>query len=305
MRNSQIYAVIERFSVKYPISTMCDFYHISRRGFYNWKERQLEGNPDARIIGLIKECQMKNKNRLGYRRVKLWLKKEKGININGKKVMRITSRNNLMSVTRRRKTFKYKTNGNLKYANVLNRDFYSDIPNTKWVTDISYIIVSDGTLYLSDIRDLCGNFIVAHRTAKRQDYSLVKNTIADAVSTEKPTSPLILHSDGGGQYRSYDYRGQTSENGITPSMSKPGTPGDNAMAENFFSIFKSECIYIEKPKTMDEAVVMTDEFLHYYNYERIQGNGLTPHEERRMAFERCRNAIIAIPEVNSAQNRNV
>ena len=63
-------------------------------------------------------------------------------------------------------------------------------------------------------------------------------------------------------------------------MSRPATPGDNAMAENFFSIFKTECIYLEKPQTLMEAEKLTDDFVHYYNYKRIQGNGLTPFEER-------------------------
>ena len=67
-------------------------------------------------------------------------------------------------------------------------------------------------------------------------------------------------------------------------MSKPATPGDNAMAENFFSTFKTECIYLEKPKTLTEAERLTDEFVQYYNYERIQGNGLTPFEEREAAI---------------------
>jgi len=68
-------------------------------------------------------------------------------------------------------------------------------------------------------------------------------------------------------------------------MSKPSTPGDNALAENFFSIFKAECIYLEKPKTLDEAMKLTDEFIYYYNYERIQQNGLTPFEQREKAFK--------------------
>lgn len=287
MRKSQIFAVINKFSDKYQIKTTCKFYNVSRRGYYNWKARQGSGNPDSDLLEMIEECQTKNKNRLGYRRVKLWLKREKGLVVNNKKILRITSRNNLMSLIRRRKILKYKPNGNLNYENILNRDFHSEMPNKKWVTDISYIIMADGTLYLSAIRDLCGNFIVAHKTAKRQDYSLVRNTISDAISAEKPTSSIILHSDGGGQYRSFDYKNQTTENIITPSMSKPSTPGDNACAENFFSIFKSECIYLERPKTIDEAAILTDEFIHYYNYERIQGNGRTPYEERQMAFERC------------------
>jgi transposase InsO family protein len=263
---------------------MCEFYNVSRQGYYAYLKRQEVGNPDQELIEMICECQTANKNRLGYRRVGKWLEREKGIKVNHKKVYRITSRNNLMSVIRRRKTLKYCPKGSMKYENVLARKTHSDTPNTDWVTDISYIIMPDGTAYLSAIRDLCGQFIVAYKTANRQDYSLVKNTITEAMKSEKPCKPPLLHSDGGGQYRSYDHKKVIDEYGFTPSMSKPATPGDNAMAENFFSIFKTECIYLEKPKTLDEALKLTDEFVHYYNYERIQGNGLTPYEERTAAF---------------------
>lgn len=283
MRKSQIYAVIKRFANKYPVLEMCRFYAVSRSGYYGWLKRDQAGNQDKELIDLISECHKKHKKRYGYRRIVKWLKKEKGLTVNHKKIWRITSRNNLLSVIRRKKLFIYKPNGNLRYENVMNREFHADSPNEKWVTDISYIIVPEGTLYLSAIRDLCGNFIVAHKTAKRQDYSLVKNTIEAAVTAEKPPKDLILHSDGGGQYRSWDYHFQVNESGLTPSMSKPATPGDNAMAENFFSTFKAECIYLEKPKTLVEAEKLTDEFVYYYNYERIQGNGLTPFEERESA----------------------
>ncbi|MDF2597039.1 MAG: transposase, partial [Clostridia bacterium] len=78
----------------------------------------------------------------------------------------------------------------------------------------------------------------------------------------------------------------TKENNMTPSMSSPHTPGDNACAENFFSIFKTECIYMEKPQNIKEADEMTAEFIDYYNYERIQlRSGLTPYEERRHWFD--------------------
>jgi putative transposase len=286
VRKAQIFAVIERLSEKYPINKMCEFYNVSRRGFYDYRKRQKCENPDQLLIDLISECHEKHKHRFGYRRVKMWLEREKGLVVNKKKVLRITSRNNLLSRIRRRKIVKFKLNGSMKYENVLNRRTHSDRPNTDWVTDISYIIMPDGTAYLSAIRDLCGQFIVAYRTARRQDYSLVKNTIADAMQSEKPEKPPLLHSDGGGQYRSYDHKKVVEEYGLTPSMSKPSTPGDNAMAENFFSIFKTECIYLERPKTIDESLKLTDEFVHYYNYERIQGNGLTPYEERQIAFSR-------------------
>lgn len=286
MRKSQIFAVIERLSEKYTINKMCEFYNVSRRGFYDFRNRQKCENPDQQLIDLISECHEKHKYRFGYRRVRIWLEREKGLVVNKKKVLRITSRNNLLSVIRRRKVVKFKVNGSLKYENLLNRKTHSDTPNTDWVTDISYIIMPDGTAYLSAIRDLCGQFIVAYRTAQRQDYSLVKNTISDAMQSEKPEKPPLLHSDGGGQYRSYDHKKVVEEYGLIPSMSKPSSPGDNAMAENFFSIFKTECIYLERPKKISEALKLTDEFVHYYNYERIQGNGLTPYEERQIAFSR-------------------
>jgi transposase InsO family protein len=283
---TQVFSVIERFTEKYPVNQMCEFYNVSRQGYYDYVKRKQVPNPDQELIDMISECQKANKNRLGYRRVQKWLKREKDLIVNHKKVYRVTSRNNLQSVIRRRKTIRYKPNGDLIYKNVLNRKTHSDTPNTDWVTDISYIIMPDGTAYLSAIRDLCGQFIVAYKTARRQDYSLVKNTIADAMQSEKPELPPLLHSDGGGQYRSFEHKAVIEEYGLTPSMSRPATPGDNAMAENFFSIFKTECLYLEKPKTLDEALSLTDEFLHYYNYERIQGNGLTPFEERQLAFEK-------------------
>lgn len=283
MRISQVYAVIKRFSKKYPIASMCQFYKVSRSGYYDWLKGNRIKDPDKELINLIVECHKKHKRRYGYRRIVKWLKKEKGLIVNHKRVWRVTSRNNLLSVIRRKKPFRYVPNGNLQYDNVMNREFRAKKPNEKWVTDISYIIVPEGTLYLSAIRDLCGNFIVAHKTATHQDYSLVKSTIESAVTAEKSPRNLILHSDGGGQYRSWDYHFQVTEQGLIPSMSRPAALGDNAMAENFFSIFKTECIYLEKPQTLMEAEKLTDDFVCYYNYERIQGNGLTPFEEREAA----------------------
>ena len=80
---------------------------------------------------------------------------------------------------------------------------------------------------------------------------------------------LQLHSDQGFQYTSQAYFKLTKEYGITPSMSRKGNPYDNAMAENFFSILKTECIYRHKPATFSEANEMIDRYIHFYNHERI------------------------------------
>ena len=159
-----------------------------------------------------------------------------------------------------------------RYENLLKRQFQADRPNAKWVTDISYIQTKEGVLYLSMIRDLYDNSIIAYKTATQQTINLVLDTIRLAMKKEKKrvAAELQLHSDQGFQYTSLAYFQLTKQYGISPSMSRRGNPYDNAMAENFFSILKTECIYRHKPATFSEANEMIDRYIHFYNHERIQ-----------------------------------
>ena len=158
------------------------------------------------------------------------------------------------------------------YPNLLNRNFHSDEPNQKWVTDISYIPTSQGVLYLSIIQDLFDHRIVAYKTSAYQNIKLVLDTIRSAMEKETVTAELQLHSDQGFQYASQSYFALTQQCGITPSMSRRANPYDNAMTENFFSIFKCECIRIEKSTTLQKARTLIDEYIHFYNFDRIQLN---------------------------------
>ena len=100
-----------------------------------------------------------------------------------------------------------------KYEDLLNRDFHADDPNQKWVTDISYIHTDEGIIYLSMIRDLYDNSIVAYKTAVQQMVSLVLDTIRLAMKNEKKrvAAELQLHSDQGFQYTSQGYFNLTQE----------------------------------------------------------------------------------------------
>ena len=168
-----------------------------------------------------------------------------------------------------------------KYDNILNRNFKADCPNQKWVTDISYIHTKQGVLYLSIIRDLFDNSIVSHKTGTEQTVNLVLNTVKKAKENEEVTAELQLHSDQGFQYTSRGYFNLTKEYGITPSMSRRGNCLDNAVAENFFGILKSECINRVMIKTINEAKRLIDEYIHFYNHERIQlKTKQTPYEKR-------------------------
>ena len=279
MKTSVKYLVIYRHKEKYTISEMCRFFKVSRSGYYDYVKRMERPDRDLPLAEQIKECQQEVKRTYGYRRVQIWLER-KGIYKNPKTVLRVMQKYNLLSVVRRKK---YQHCGEYlhRYPNLLNIDFHAVRPNQKWVTDISYIKTGQGFLYLSVIRDLYDNSIVAYKTGTEQNINLVLSTIREAKRKEKVTAELQLHSDQGFQYTSHAYFKLTQSYGIIPSMSRRGNPYDNALAENFFSILKTECIYRAKPRTYEEARLLIGEYIHFYNYQRIQlKTKLTPMEYR-------------------------
>lgn len=112
----------------------------------------------------------------------------------------------------------------------------------------------------------------------------VEPGVFNCCETKRVAAELQLHSDQGFQYTSTAYFKLTQSYGITPSMSRKGNPYDNAMAENFFSILKTECIYRHKPRTLSEAQRMIDDYIYFYNHERIQTKtGVAPLTLRHSA----------------------
>ena len=271
--------VIYRHKNKYSISEMCRFFKVSRSGYYGYVSRMGIPAWDLPLAEKIRECQEKCGRTYGYRRVHIWLERN-GIYRNPKTVLRVMQKYGFLSVIRRKK---YRNYGEYlhRYPNLLNRDFNAERPNQKWVTDISYIHTNQGVLYLSIIRDLYDNSIVAYKTGTKQNVNLVLSTIKAAKRKEKLTAQLQLYSDQGFQYTSQAYHRLIQSYGITPSMSRRGNPYDNALAENFFSILKTECIYRAKLQTYEEANLLIDEYIHFYNNLRIQlKSKLTPLEKR-------------------------
>ncbi len=279
MRTNIKYLVIYRHKEKYSISEMCRLFNVSRSGYYDYVKRMDIPAKDLPLTEKIRECQDSCGRTYGYRRVHIWLERN-GIYRNPKTVLRIMQKYNLLSVVRRKKYRNY-SNYLHRYENLLNRDFHADKPNQKWVTDISYVHTKQGVLYLSVIRDLYDNSIVAYKTGTEQNVELVLSTIRAAKEKEKVTAELQFHSDQGFQYTSQAYFKLTQSYGITPSMSRRGNPYDNALAENFFSILKTECIYRAKLQTYEEARLLIGEYIHFYNNQRIQlKTKLTPQEMR-------------------------
>ena len=272
------YEVICAHREEYPVAVMCKFFGVSKSGYYDYVKRISRVEKDFELAEKISLQQKRCFQTYGYRRMHIWLEQQ-GIHHNPKTILRIMKKYGLLSEIRRRRKWQNLGQQVHRYENLLNRQFHADRPNAKWVTDISYIHTKEGILYLSMIRDLYDNSIVAYKTASSQTVNLVLDTIRLAMRREKKkvAADLQLHSDQGFQYTSQAYFKLTQSYKITPSMSRRGNPYDNAMAENFFSILKTECIYRHKPKSFREANSMIDRYIDFYNNERIQAKtGVAP-----------------------------
>lgn len=280
MRTSGKYELIYQRAGQYPVSGLCQCLGVSRSGYYGYLRRRGRPDRDEKLAVLIKECQSKRGYIHGYRYIHLWLERRKSYHCNPKTVLRVMRKYGLLSRARRKK---YQTMGQElhRYPNWLDRNFSAQRPNEKWVTDITRIQTGEGALYLSVIRDLYDNSIVAYQISPQQSIRLVLDTVAEAVGKEMTAAELHLHSDQGSQYTSQAYFVLTKEHGIIPSMSRRGNCYDNAMAENFFSLLKTECIYRQKLLTFEQARREIEDYIRFYNYDRLQVKlGMTPMEKR-------------------------
>ena len=275
------YRVIERFRGKYSVETMCEAFEVSRSGYYAWRKRQERGAKDQWLADLIVDCQKKCRQTYGIRRVRRWIQRQTGKGVNLKAILRLMRKLNLLSVVRRRRPYTRCQQAVHKYPNLLNRRFDQPRPNQFWVTDITYIPIPGSMLYMCAVLDLCGKVVLNWKIGSEMSSSLVTDTIREALQQEKVTDGLALHSDQGSQYTSKAYFDLTQSYHVSPSMSSPGCPYDNAAMENFFGALKTECLYRARFSSRAEVEQLVAEYIHFYNFERISLKiGLTPLEIR-------------------------
>ena len=177
MRPRVKYQIIYMNRNRYPVSVMCKFFCVSRSGYYDYVKRLDQPAHDAVLAEIIRKQQEKCHKTYGYRRMCRWLKQAEKIYRNPKTILRIMKKYELLSEIRRRRKWSQMGQQLHKYENLLNREFQAERPNHKWVTDISYIHTGQGVLYLSMIRDLFDNSIVAYKTGTTQTVNLVLDTI--------------------------------------------------------------------------------------------------------------------------------
>lgn len=275
--------MIYQLRKEYPIQAMCVFFRVSRAGYYAWMHRLDRVDVDEERMQVIEQAYQRSHRTYGYRRIALWIRRERGLRMNAKAVLRLMQKMGLRSIARQRRVYRRLADSpyDHRYPNVLNRDFKAAQPNQKWVTDVTWIPTRQGTVYLSVIKDLYDGFIVAHVASTQNSIELVTMTLRQAMQSYRRTSGLVLHSDQGHQYCSRAYALIMQHAAVTPSMSRRGNCWDNAPMENFFGHLKAEAIRPLKPETIQHAKEVIAEYIHFYNHERIQlKTKLTPYERR-------------------------
>ena len=179
---------------------------------------------------------------------------------------------------KRKNTYK-KVQENMIRENILRQDFRVGNKNLAWSGDITYIPTKQGFLYLAVFIDLCTRKIVGYSCSNKIDSDLVVAALNDEINKENPQKRMIIHTDRGSQYVSKKYQDRVKEIEGIPSMSRPGTPYDNAITESFFKSFKREVMVNKKFDSKQEAKNAVFEYIElFYNIKRKHSslNNLSP-----------------------------
>ncbi|MEW4132170.1 IS3 family transposase [Bacillus thuringiensis] len=265
----EIMKMIKEWQSIFTIAELCSIFNISRATYYRWKkqEKTVTNHEEKTVIEI---CQH-HKYRYGYRRVTACLRAQFNIVMNHKKVLRIMRKYNVLSRVRKKKKIFVLGHEPVVAKNRIQRRFKATKPNEKWFTDITYLMFGNKTLYFSSIIDGFNNEIVSYKIGETQDVSLVLDTLKEALR-KRNVIDTILHSDQGKVYTSKQFQTYAKEKGIITSMSRTGNCHDNALIESFHSHLKSEGFYAQNIKQSNNASIIqtVDEYIHYYNNERIQ-----------------------------------
>ena len=253
---------------------------MARSTFYYYYDNE---KPDKwaverqRLVELYHE----NKGRYGYRRLTKALKNE-GYSISSKTVRRLMNETGIKCEVRMKKYKSYKGEVGKVAPNLLERDFQAEAPHQKLVTDVTEFHLFGEKIYLSPVLDLYNSEIIYYTIYRRPVLDMVMDMIDGTIEVIGNKTNAILHSDRGWQYQNKKYQNKLKDNNIRQSMSRRGNCLDNAVMENFFGLLKSELLYLQKFTSVDHFLKELEEYLRYYNEERIKEklNGMSPVQYR-------------------------
>lgn len=251
---------------------MCRCLGVSTSGFYGWARRSPSARKvdNRRLLLRIREHHAASDGVFGAPRMHEVLTDE-GETASRNRIARLMAKEGLQGIPQRRR-WRRKRSGTRPAAvrNHLDRDFTATQPNTKWVTDITYIRTAEGWLYLCVVVDLYAGKVVGWSMSTTQDRQLVLRAVLMACWQRPGRTSVILHSDRGTQFTSYEYQQFLKDHHLTLSMSDVGHCADNAPAEGFFGMLKRERVNRRRYLTVADARADVFDYIERFHNPRIQ-----------------------------------
>lgn len=271
---------------------MCRALGVSRSGFHAWQGRtpSARAQADSRLATVIRATHMEHRQAYGTRR--LWrVLVDRGEVCGRHRVARLRRWHGVVTLRRRRFLRARAAYQRVPAApNRLAWPFASAAPDRVWVGDITHVATREGWLYLATVLDVCSRRIVGWAMASQQTLDLAERALHMAIVHRRPAPGLVLHHDQGSQYSSARYRAKVESAKMILSMSRPGMPYDNAMAESFFSTLKLELAPDKTFATREAARLALFDYIEvFYNRTRMHsalGYQSPAHYEER--FNRLR-----------------
>lgn len=278
---------------EYPIRLLVKFGEVSFQAYYKWLKRQRTINDQFNelLVIKIKKLDEQHKHNLGVRRMTMYLNVDKEINrrVNHKRVRRLMHHWGIRADIRKKRHNRIKANEQFIIDNLMNQDFTTVLPNKKWATDMTELRFGqhlEQSLRLSATIDLYGTYVLSFNVSKTETSQSAVQTLQRAYQFTGNPTDVLVHSDRGTAYTSKDFKNLLSQHHARRSMSRPGTPYDNAVVEKFWNDFKVEWWDKQHSDTLQEAVKAIKLGIDYFNQVRRSDtiNGHTPEEFRNMAI---------------------
>lgn len=270
------------------VLSACQALDIARATFYRNRFADLFVDPDLDLRDRIQKIALEWSS-YGYRRVTAQLRRD-GLNVNHKLVLRLMHEDNLLCLRKQR--FKIATtdsNHGLPIYPNLAKDLVLTHLDQLWVSDITYIRLGHEFVYLAVVIDAFSRKVIGWALSRRIDAALTLDALDMALAARRPEpNTLIHHSDRGSQYASAEYVARLKEHKITISMSRKGTPQDNAFAESFMKTLKYEEVYMTEYDNIADARNQIGYFLEeVYNKKRLHSAlGYMPPAEFEMSVSK-------------------
>ena len=264
------FRMIDRCRDTYSVRMMCRHLNVSPSGYYEWRGRGPSKREQANRVLLqhVEKLHADSDGVMGAPRICDELN-YLGIHCSENRVARLMKRQGLQGIPQKRRWRKKgATDRPAGVQNHLQRDFGSEEPNTKWVTDITYIRTAEHWLYLCVVIDLYSGVVVGWSMSHRQTRDLVIQAVLMAIWQRTDRSTVILHSDRGCQFTSEEYQRFLSGHNLVCSMSAVGSCADNAAAEGFFGLLKRERVNRRRYLTRDEARADVFDYIERFHNPR-------------------------------------